>query len=663
MLAARPPHSTALLALAGLAIAMAPNRSEASIANSDCLACHGDKDFSRTGAGGKTESLFVDEARFAGSIHAGQLCTSCHQGVREIPHPEHLKPVSCGQCHRIETEIYLASDHGQAIHRGVPEAASCRDCHGDPHGMLNSRDPESPVNRAHIPQTCGRCHAKGGEADKHDLRQRAVVMSYERSVHGLALARGVANTAVCSDCHGTHDLHRSTNPLSKLYWQNIPATCGKCHENVRQTYARSVHGKAVAAGLRDAPVCTDCHGEHTIEAVKAASSKVSPSHIPETCGQCHGAERIASRYELSPRVVETYRQSFHGLGLQFGGISVANCASCHGFHDILPPSDPRSSVNPANLPQTCGKCHPDIGTRLARGEMHIHGPPGAGKGRAWIVRLVTTAYVVLIVLVVGGMFLHNALDYLRKARLHVRRARQQDGEQRLTRWMRVQHFINLVLFFTLAYTGFVHRFPDAFWSWPFRAMESGGAIRGLIHRVAGWLFIALFLGHLVGLLATARGREHLRRLWPRLHDLTDAAAMVAFNLGLRSSPPPHRRWTYIEKSEYWALLWGSVIMIVTGIMLLFTEAALRLWPEVWHDVAQVMHYYEAVLATLAIVVWHFYWTILDPREYPMNPAWLIGKKAPEPAEAALEASATGEPTAAGPAGSSTDDGGAPKPTA
>jgi hypothetical protein len=69
-------------------------------------------------------------------------------------------------------------------------------------------------------------------------------------------------------------------------------------------------------------------------------------------------------------------------------------------------------------------------------------------------------------------------------------------------------------------------------------------------------------------------------------------------------------------------------MIVTGAMLVFTETVLRLWPKVWNDVAQVIHYYEALLATLAILVWHFYWVIFDPKEYPMNPSWLIGKKVP-----------------------------------
>ena len=151
-------------------------------------------------------------------------------------------------------------------------------------------------------------------------------------------------------------------------------------------------------------------------------------------------------------------------------------------------------------------------------------------------------------------------------------------------------------------------------------------MRGLIHRICGWTFAAFFARAPGRAGRTRTGRDYLRALWFAWHDLRDALGPLAFNLGLRQTPPPHRRWNYAEKAEYWALVWGSVVMIVTGVMLIFTETVLRLLPKVWHDVAQVIHFYEAVLATLAILVWHFYWVIFDPHEYPMNPAWLIGKK-------------------------------------
>jgi cytochrome b subunit of formate dehydrogenase len=172
--------------------------------------------------------------------------------------------------------------------------------------------------------------------------------------------------------------------------------------------------------------------------------------------------------------------------------------------------------------------------------------------------------------------------------------------------LRAQHFILMTTFILLAYTGFVHKFPDAVFSWPFRAFgDAGSATRGMIHRVAGWMFIALFLVHAVSLVFTARGREYLKLLWFAWCDAGDAFGTLAYNLGLRKIAPPHRQWNYAEKAEYWALMWGSVVMIITGLMLLFTETVLAMLPKVWHDVAQVIHFYEAVLATLAIVVWHF----------------------------------------------------------
>ncbi len=622
-----PRHATLPILIA---LAFFTARVAAALDNSDCLQCHGDQSLVKKDATGKTISLYVDEAKFKSTIHGKNLCTSCHSDVTDLPHPDNFvaKSVSCSQCHRVETEIYLKSDHGQAVHTGVQEAASCKDCHGSNHYLLNHRDPQSPVYRTNLPQTCGRCHSNVPEMEKFNLRQRSPVLSYENSVHGIALLeKGEVNAAVCTDCHGSHNLHRSTNPLSKLYWQNVPGTCGKCHENVQQTYSLSVHGTAVKAGVRDAPVCTDCHGEHSITAVKQATSRVAPANIPETCGQCHAAQRIITQYGLPPNVFSTYVQSFHGLALQGGNITAANCASCHGVHDILPASDPRSTINPQNLPETCGKCHPGIGTRLSAEFFRIHAPLGASEGKPWIVNFISWFYIALILMTIGGMASFNLLDYLHKTRAHIRAVRNSEGESRLTRWMGFQHYVLVALFVLLVYTGFAHRFPDAFWSWPFRALPDGSALRGIIHRVCGWTFAGFFLAHVVALVGTRRGRGHFRALWFVRDDLKDAFAQLAYNLGLRSTRPPHRRWNYAEKAEYWALIWGSIVMIVTGTMLIFTATVLATLPKVWHDVAQVIHYYEATLAALAILVWHFYWTIFDPEEYPMNPSWLLGKKA------------------------------------
>jgi cytochrome b subunit of formate dehydrogenase len=588
--------------------------------NGTCLECHNDPDM----------DVAFDTNAFVQSVHADFSCIDCHADLEgtEDGHDD-VKPVDCAACHEDEVAAYLASEHGKATGDGVTEAAACADCHGLPHSMLSSSASNAPTHFANIPGTCGTCHAKPEIMARYTTRRSNAVVDYSNSVHGVVLAAGGKHAAVCTDCHGTHAIHKGTDPKSDMFWQRIPQTCGACHQEISEKFAMSVHGIAAAEGKREAPVCTDCHGEHSIAAVEEVRSSAGPAHIPETCGQCHGAERIASRFSMPGEVFDSYMQSYHGLASQIGGVAAANCASCHGYHDILPSSDTNSTIHASNLPMTCGKCHPKIGTRVASGDYRVHTPPGAAPGKHAVVNIVANAYIAVIVLVVGGMFAFNLLDYIAKARTHIRAVRANpNAEVRLTPWLRAQHALLVITFILLAYTGFVHKYPNDWWSWPFQAIENGSYWRGLTHRIAGWAFTALFAVHLGALFGTRRGRAYLEHLRPLGHDMTDTMLCVARNLGLRREALPHRRFNFAEKAEYWALVWGSVVMIVTGIMLIFASETLRFFPQVWLEVAQVVHFYEAVLATLAIVVWHFYWVIFDPHEYPMNPAWMIGKKPP-----------------------------------
>ncbi len=101
--------------------------------------------------------------------------------------------------------------------------------------------------------------------------------------------------------------------------------------------------------------------------------------------------------------------------------------------------------------------------------------------------------------------------------------------------------------------------------------------------------------------------------------------MLRYNLGWSEKKPVFERYSYIEKAEYWALLWGSVVMVLTGALLTFENWTLKTFPKWAYDVASTIHFYEAVLATLAILVWHFYFTIFDPDQYPMNWSMTTGK--------------------------------------
>jgi cytochrome b subunit of formate dehydrogenase len=179
-------------------------------------------------------------------------------------------------------------------------------------------------------------------------------------------------------------------------------------------------------------------------------------------------------------------------------------------------------------------------------------------------------------------------------------------------------------FVVLVYTGFALKFPE---SWPFAwlvALEGGHAWRGWIHRAAALAMLFACALHVI-YLPTRRGRAHVLAMLPRLSDGREVLNNIRYLLGLRRESPNFDRFSYIEKAEYWAVIWGSIVMAVTGFALWFETEALR-WLPLWVlDLATLVHYYEAWLASLAILVWHFYFVIFNPDVYPMNWTWLTGK--------------------------------------
>ena len=131
--------------------------------------------------------------------------------------------------------------------------------------------------------------------------------------------------------------------------------------------------------------------------------------------------------------------------------------------------------------------------------------------------------------------------------------------------------------------------------------------------------------HVFSLIFSKRLRDHWKHMMPRFSDATDALLNTAYNLGLRNERPKLPSHSYIEKAEYWAVVWGTLVMIVTGCLLWFNNWSMAFLPKSVLDVATSVHWFEAILASLAILVWHFYSVIFDPEVYPMDTAWLSGK--------------------------------------
>jgi cytochrome b subunit of formate dehydrogenase len=117
----------------------------------------------------------------------------------------------------------------------------------------------------------------------------------------------------------------------------------------------------------------------------------------------------------------------------------------------------------------------------------------------------------------------------------------------------------------------------------------------------------------------------LKAMMPKVKDATDLVHVFAYNLGLSKIEPRFAKFNYAEKVEYWAFMWGTAVMTVSGFLLWFNDFTLRYFPKWISDAATAIHYYEALLATFSILLWHFYMVIFDPLVYPMDTAWINGK--------------------------------------
>jgi formate dehydrogenase gamma subunit len=647
-------------------------------ADENCQVCHSNSGLVRSSDG---SSVYVNPASLRNWSHSGVPCTTCHADAEPIPHKRRLAGVTCASCHgdiaedvqesaHAEvrnggkdhcagchgrhgsrsaaelgisvcqkchgdiTDIYRSSVHGVALANGDPEASTCQDCHGPPHEALPHANPEAPTNRANLAETCAECHADREMMIRRQITIPEAYTLYQKSVHGRS-ENGLA--ATCNDCHESHDLRRVMDPLSSIHRTNISHTCGRCHEQEAADYDRSIHGVASARGVMASPICTDCHGEHLIRGPTDPNSPVGKAGIIRTCSHCHEAEGIRETYGLAAGRLSTFNDSFHGLASKGGSPVVANCASCHGYHLVLPSTDSGSTTHPENLPVTCGKCHPGAGEKFAKGKVHEAMTAPSHP----VLNYVRIIYIILILFTIGGMSVHNGLDFWIKVRNSLRtnmgkaaaladHSTHSIGRyyERMTGVERIQHGLLATSFLVLVYTGFALTYSESFlFSW-FARLEGGYAWRSHIHRWAAVIMVLVSIFH-VFYLMTRRGRSLLMDMLPRFQDAKDLVANGMYLTGMSAKPPRFERFGYIEKAEYWALIWGTVVMTLTGFILWFENQSLQFLDKWLLDLATIVHFYEAWLAFLAIVVWHFYYVIFNPDVYPINWTFLTGRVSEE----------------------------------
>ena len=316
-----------------------------------CLGCHGRRGLDLTLASGELLSLKVDEAHFKKSSHKKLACTDCHAELKGALGEHPKRP--------------LKSRRDFAI--GYSEG-------------------------------CKKCHFQN-YTDTLD------------SVHHAQLAKGKLGAAVCSDCHGAHDVTSPAEPRSR-----ISKTCSACHQKISEAYVKSVHGQALASGeSEDVPACTDCHRSHAIADPRTGAWRVK---TPELCGNCHTNEKLMAKYKLSTKVLQTYLADFHGVTAKFQegekgqdqNPVVALCTDCHGVHDITKVDAPDSKVLQQNLLTTCRKCHPGVTADFPASWLSHYEPSLA---KAPLVYLVKVFYTFFIPFMIGGLALQIILHLWR----------------------------------------------------------------------------------------------------------------------------------------------------------------------------------------------------------------------------------------------------------
>lgn len=321
------------------------------MADKDCLRCHESPQIRATSDG---RSLLVSVAEINQSRHSKTACSQCHTGVnasRLRPCESINQKVDCGSCHAEAGQQYQRSLHGQLVARNDPNSPTCKECHGTHSvlGKLNSKSKTFPTN---VPSLCARCHREGEKAAvRYTGTQHEILEHYAESIHGKGLIKsGLTVTAMCTNCHTAHSVLPEKDPGSSVNRRNVPGTCGRCHHGIEEQYDRSIHAQLVGKTDKPLPVCSDCHTAHTISRADAEGFKLT---IMTQCGRCH--EKIA----------KTYFDTYHGKVSQLGYTKTAKCYDCHGAHDILPVSDPKSHLSRENVVATCQKCHPGANRRFA----------------------------------------------------------------------------------------------------------------------------------------------------------------------------------------------------------------------------------------------------------------------------------------------------------
>ena len=513
-----------------------------------------------------------------------------------------IDPATCLGCHsdKISAHEFAASVHGKN---------ACTSCHVEIIDLAKHMRGEVKVEKVR----CERCHKK--ENAEHYL-----------SVH---ISKGV----MCADCHTDIHTHKP--------WKNdkrvVIAKCVQCHDK-QSVYRNSVHGKAVASGNQDSAACNDCHNLHEIKPLGDPKSHENREFHTKVCLKCHADAKMMQRNKVLTVAVKSYMESYHGKNYRLGfPEKVAGCADCHTSHDILPASDPKSSVNPENLVKTCSKCHSKASPLFT--QYYAHGEHNDRE--KYPILFYTFIFMTSLLFFVFSVFWVHTLLWMFRGFVENREKAAameegnfhviQDGHKQYRRFNRGHiflHFIVITSFLGLSLTGLPLKFNDQEWAKVLMTLFGGSANAGLIHRWCAaatffYFFAAIAMSiHFLFIRKDVTG-NWLQRLFgpdslcPNLRDIQDITGMVRWFL-FKGQKPAFERWTYWEKFDFFGVFWGMFIIGGSGLMLWFPQFFGMFLPGWMFNVATILHSDEALLATGFIFTVHFFNTHGRPEKFPMD---------------------------------------------
>lgn len=487
------------------------------------------------------------------------LCAKCHE-KHESDTPSGYKP-------KLHIEAYLNSAHGKAIAQsGLVAAPTCSDCHSA-HAVHPVKDPESPVSRHNVYQTCGRCHV-------------GILNIYLKSIHGQKVTEGKEEAPVCTDCHTAHEIIQPDKVAFKLASGD---RCGKCHEDRIEHYRETFHGKALALGRPNVAACYDCHGHHDIVPIKDPQSRLYGEKKLDTCRQCH-PNATAKFTGYIAHADHTNRKLYPTLYWTFVFMTmiVVSTFMFFGAHTVLwlvrsifVYIKDRKAFREAK--QACAR-DPETYVRFKPFDRFLH-------------VLVMTSFLTLVA---TGMPLKFYYTDWAKALVTV--IGGQEAAAQLHRLGAVVTFLYFALHIgSLIRRGYVNRaqFKD-----PVKKKVT-------IRQVIGVVF----------------GPD---LPYPHLQDLKDWWAHQKWFFG-RGPRPQFDKWTYWEKFDYMAVFWGVAVIGLSGLVMWFPEIFTRVLPGWIINLALIIHSDEALLAAGFIFAFHFFNVHFRPEKFPIDSVIFSGR--------------------------------------